>query len=427
MTIKKNQIANQVVSNSVIPLPVPADPNKWICVEMMIPDSLGHRAAFLGAISNLATWRVWQRDLDHNAAVVADLWKKARRSIRFVDCNPKPVPSGAVVNLESLMSDLVRVICDDSGKCVLQYRCDVCSDWITAATLAQATNPGQPSGGTPQPLPGGSPQCYDLKFSANSLAYLPTNVSAGDTLTISAASGAGNGSTDSHWKCVDGLNFALGACIGGTSAVSGSSPAPSLNIGELVALIDGTYYEAKPGSVITVPGGVSNAPVVFQGNWPLSGASGSYEMSVCVQNNQTPPVGSWCRFFDFTSISYAAIVTDPDNDWVAGLGWNHPSSSGDQSFNLAIGTNLTLTDFEFVIDHLDDGTSDAGFVHDDTTLTNPGFTLTTVGTVTTAVSAAGTYLHVAGLRANWKGIPNGYLRSFLCKGTGTPPSVGVAC
>jgi hypothetical protein len=320
MTIKKNQIANQVVSNSVIPLPVPADPGKWICVTMMIPDSLGHRAAFLGAISNLATWRVWQRDLDHNGTIVAELWKKARRSVRFVDCNPTPPPVGIPVEI-NLMADLFFQLVTIDGVCRAQIKCCIEDPWTTLANLSDLIS--NPPGTGKQPAPGGGTSSDCFNIAAIDGRVVPVKLSTGDQITVDSAVGNwGDGSLAQY--CVDGNTFFV-ECIGsGATVVGGSDVVPTAPHMSLVVRFSTGYFPLYPGGTLTVPSGITNEEPFFLANKPtLNSGNGGQDVCMTFQNNQTAP---WSKDFDFTSAPgpFAGSAMDGTGwgaSWVAGIGW----------------------------------------------------------------------------------------------------------
>ncbi len=293
MTIKKNQIANQVVSNSVIPLPVPADPQKWICVQMTIPDSLGHRAAFLGAISNLATWRVWQRDLGHNATIVAELWKKARRSVKFVLCEASPQQIGVSVRINP-MDDLIQVIEDVNGHCLLQYRCCEGADWITVATLSDLQS--NPSGAGNQPAPGGGVSQDCVTLFANSSYIIPIPVNTGDKIEITSAVGKWSDQF-ARWLCIDGNLFFIDCTgVGGASGAAGDF-LPSANHMSAIVQFSTGYFALYPGASLIVPAGIVNEQPTIIANKPAVN-SGDGWIDVCwkVTNNQT---STWTRTLDF--------------------------------------------------------------------------------------------------------------------------------
>lgn len=54
-------------------LPDPIDGDR-ICVEVSVPDIPEHRAAFVGALQELSRWWNWQRDTEHTAVLVAQIW-----------------------------------------------------------------------------------------------------------------------------------------------------------------------------------------------------------------------------------------------------------------------------------------------------------------------------------------------------------------
>jgi len=166
----------------------------------------------------------------------------------------------------------------------LQALC--CGEWtdIPGQPAQGVGGPGQPGSGSEQPNPGGGQACYQGQMPATGSWLVPTIVSAGDTVELTDAQGAGQDGTVSPWYCPNGQTFFAGACIG-IAGVSGSDPLPTANHMSLLFKIDGTYYSAMSGPV-TVPGGVSNANVeVVVNDSVLSDNSGSYTFGVCVTNN----------------------------------------------------------------------------------------------------------------------------------------------
>ncbi len=58
------------------PLPVPIDDGSRICVKLYIPNILEHRAAFQGAVLNLAHWYSWTLDDAKQGREVAAVWEQ---------------------------------------------------------------------------------------------------------------------------------------------------------------------------------------------------------------------------------------------------------------------------------------------------------------------------------------------------------------
>lgn len=324
MSSKRSVTANQNVTNSAIPLPDPPDPQKWICVQMMIPDSLGHRAAFLGAISNLGTWRVWQRDTNHGGSIVADLWKKARRSIQFVECSIPP-HMGVLVEVPNTMSDLVQVVCID-GKCVLQYRCDVCSPWQTVANVSDLNT--NPSGSGNQPAPGGGTASDCVTIYCNQAYAIPIPVNTGDKIEITSATGKWSDQF-ARWLCIDGNLFFIDCTGVGGAPGGGSDFLPSANHLSAIVRFSTGYYPLYPGGSLIVPGGVVNEQPTILANKPTV-ASGDGWIDICwkVTNNS---VVNWCHNLDFAISPYGfqdwSSAGGPVT-WVPSVGWQHAGGGG---------------------------------------------------------------------------------------------------
>jgi hypothetical protein len=317
---------NQTVANSTIPLPVPANPEKWICVQMIIPDNLGHRAAFLGAISNLATWRVWQRDIGHNATVVAQLWQIARRSIRFVSCET-PVIFPNFGEDDENMPALYEPYCREDGTCGFHYRCDICGDWHDVADASAVNSPNSPSDGTPQPPPNGGTISVCKKLLANSTLLLDAPVSTGDVVTIISASGSGNDGGEIQWRCPDGGTYVAGLCDDPAVSFPGGDPVNSSPHMSLILMVSGVAYPFYPAPSpytlvpITIPGGISNSYAELQVNdSALGNNKGDYSICYEQKNNQA---GVWTKTWDFT-INQGPWFCDNSTEgghWQAGVGF----------------------------------------------------------------------------------------------------------
>src|SRR5205814_750360 len=88
-----------------------------------------------------------------------------------------------------------------------------------------------------------------------------------------------------------------------------------------IALIAGTYYDLTL-SPITVPGGVTDAPVTLQINdSDLTNNYGSYDLCVQVTNNAQP---NWQQTFNFNIADngWSPVVGGyTAGTWSAGTGW----------------------------------------------------------------------------------------------------------
>jgi len=398
-------------------LPDVIDPQEFVCVTLRIPKNKFHIMAFKGAVWDLCNWWNWERNDAHDATKVAQVWRRVFRSMVFSDCTQKQTDL-----IEAEIEMAIHVDCD----------CNVtvdCCDGTTKqlATTDMLNQPGQPGGGSPQPQPGGGCQTYSLTLTPMTMALAPTTVNSGDTVQVLNVAGSWNdGSGFAGWYCPDGKKF-FGSCVPGSATTDGSDPLPAAFYMQIIGVLNGTTY-FDPFSVYTIPGGVTSGTVEFQANRPaLTSAWGNITFDAKVCNNSTPPATPWCRDFNFMAVSYAGLVTDPFPDWVAGLGWDHPHVNGDQSLQIAIGASLSINYLKFVVNNLSDGTADSGFVHDDNTLTNPGFSLTTVGAITTIIYSGTAINLVKAIRLNFRGDPDGYLQEIQIKGATVAPTVGATC
>ena len=293
--------------------PDPVDPRDRVCYQISVPNSRAHRAAFFGALLNLASAYNWADDPTHAARDVAILW---RDIIDNVQICPAPLPMGGAGGDDD---NMIRQ--NPDNPCELQTSINGI-DWCTFADFSLCLpEPAQPGGGTPQPSSGGGQECYQGEMAANSKWLLPAPVSSGDVLDLTNATGAGNDGTISPWQCPDGSTYFGGICIPATGGVSGGDPEPSVYHMRLLYVIAGNYYDAMAGP-FTVPGGITGEQVEVQVNDDvISDNAGSYRFKVCVTNNQA---GSFSHLFDFTigsggfmPISHGA----PCGVYVPGVGW----------------------------------------------------------------------------------------------------------
>lgn len=293
--------------------PVPADPTEgpFLCVKFnrsYLPFILGTLAALLQE----SMWNATGSDLENMVGKIHNLLYIFGR---LSTCPEPPV----TVEGDLDMSSLCELLRFSDGK--LQALC--CGEWVDITGQAGGIGgPDQPGGGTPQPEPGACIS-YHAVIAANMQWYLPTTVTAGDVLTFSNPHGAAqDGSGSGIYYCPAGDIFFAGSCTG-VYGTDGADPVPTEAHMGTVAQIAGVWYGTQ--NPITIPGGVLNAPVIFQVNdSSLGDNSGGYTFDVEVCNNASP---AWEREVDFTlspgpfSPRGTPTFTANSGHWVAGTGW----------------------------------------------------------------------------------------------------------
>lgn len=70
------------MSKTLYPLPDIPDKSDTICVQLEIPNDIGHRQAFLGAVYNLTRWYSWKQDSAHTALAAAERWKPIYQTLQ---------------------------------------------------------------------------------------------------------------------------------------------------------------------------------------------------------------------------------------------------------------------------------------------------------------------------------------------------------
>jgi len=404
------------------PLPAVINPPKRRCITVAVPDDPEHVQMFYTALSLLAWWYNWERDPDHRAKDVAQVWRQVINSVDYLGTDCRPAQVGTLIEVND-MSGLFQVICDDSGDCIAQYRCDVCSPWITLATLDQATAPNQPGGGSnsPQPAPGGGKACYNVKMNANSQYNIPTVVSTGDVIEIRFAEGAVSNSHNPSWRCPDGKQFFGGNCFNFPQMFPGD-PVPTAFNGSLIVLINGSAYSLNSGP-FTIPGGIVSAPAVIQVNdATIAGLSGDFTFNVCVTNNS---LAIWSHDIDFTATpgGYSSI-SNPGSDpsaWVPSTGWEYSNFVVANAFAIAP-TIASTTLTKCIVTYTVIGTCDpSGAMHcvlgDSAYGTSSGFTRT--DTITGSVTGTNAYLGMDGLHVSGGGAA--VISHVHWEGTGVDP------
>jgi len=294
-------------------LPDVVNPPTTLCVTVRVPNEPYYKAAFWGALLDLASAYKWADDTAHTAKDVADVWRNIIDELQLDQCPIEPtVPHGTEIE-------------DDMG---LRVDCD-CNVWVTCcdgteiqlATVNMVNQPTQPGDGSPTPGPGDC-QTYEGSISGSGYWFVPAVVNTGDTLQLSSMLGATYNPTTGSWFCPDGSQFFAGACFPANVTDAGN-PLPAVKSGKLIAKIGATYYDIQPGP-FTVPGGVSNAPITLQFNYDnLPGSGGDVTFSLEVCNNAA---GSFTHDFNFVLNPDGWSVRDIGT-YTAGVGFEAVFSS----------------------------------------------------------------------------------------------------
>lgn len=232
------------------------------------------------------------------------------RKVNF--CGPQPLGPGQSVHDfgdprgESAEQMPIRV--SPTDPCILEELCgDTWQKWYDPRSCGPIL--GQPGVGQEIPRPGGGCVTYHMELKASELVLCPAPVSTGDTIEITNLNGVGNEGGVTPWHCGDGSTYFAGQCIGGSAGTSGSDPLPTAKHMSIIAKINTTYYDVL-GPAFTVPGGYTNAQLVFLVNdSTLSDNSGSYVFDVTVCNNQSQV---WSRDYVF-SVNGQGWVLESDN------------------------------------------------------------------------------------------------------------------
>ena len=217
----------------------------------------------MGAIMALANWFNYRRDTAHKGIVAARLWAEIIQAIEFTNCTPDTLLGGSDCGGDC-MGCCIRV---NEGH-IQTLNCGVWED-IPGGDLNDLLPGGvtqAPPGGTLEP---GQSVDYCPALAGSNSYLLPVSVNEGDTITISAASGGWSdgdiiGPFGAAWSCPNGSVYALGGC-GAANGTVGTDPLPTVDHMRLIVKIGADYYDAY-NTTITVPAGVSGAPVVFQAN-----------------------------------------------------------------------------------------------------------------------------------------------------------------
>lgn len=289
----------------------------------------------LGAVGVLCAGGTWESEKER---CISEAMTLLAQLMVAEPCPPEPEP------------DMTGLSGDDCMGCCLRWNegvLEMLSCGVWTAVPGQAGNgfePTQPGAGAPQPEPGGGTAEYCGALSGKQKYYLPTTVSAGDTILFSRLNGSWNDGIELAWHCPDGWLFVGGSCFetpvynGGTDPLIGSFHM------SIIAEIAGSFYDVlnidSNGNpqVFTVPGGITDAPVVFQANVDYGGnIYGEVTFCVDVTNNQEQ--GDWVATFNFMAAP-GPFHPAGNGQYTPGDGWTETEvTSGPNNY---VGVNLAL-------------------------------------------------------------------------------------
>lgn len=280
---------------SLIPIPATIAPTSTKCYTVNVPDDPTHIAAFMGMISRLATWQVWDSDSAHSGKDCAAVWRDVFDNIQ--EC--------PMIEIRLKPTDFCTIQLSTDGGTTWTDVADLsaCAHSAAVSEIQDAIGRGDLSAGGQQPGQGsGNPgQCYDydITLAANQRWNSPVAVQDGDILTVSSVMGAWSSVTPlGAWHCGDGENYVLGACAGG-GVTESTDPAPSVLhmrlIGNLPTDTTTPYFDMF-NTAYTVPSGVALGDFYLQANDSvLSDNQGSvtFHVQICK--------AGWHHFFDFST------------------------------------------------------------------------------------------------------------------------------
>lgn len=327
-------------------LPVQTDPTDEPLVS--IPINQSYIPYLVGAVQQLLLQAAYPSSLTPDQLnLVQSRWMDAINAIGTA-APVKPIKFPAIgVDIGDVM---IRQ--NPANPCQLQSSVDG-TDWCTFADFSLCIpNSNQPGPGAPQPAPDGGQACYSIQMPANQFSYLPTTVNTGDVLQIQNPTGAVSSSHNDLWRCEDGGQFFAGANVGYPQTFV-DDPLPGSPSGALIVVVGGMNYFIGAGSW-TVPGGITNAPLLFQVNdADTTGLSGSYQFQVCVTNNA---MSSYSHTFPISTLPSPWIVNCPVTsdltqdfaDWVSGTGFvGQCLPQGGGEYLVAVACQLTCPAMNF--------------------------------------------------------------------------------
>jgi len=270
-------------------LPDVIDPPERVCYQIQVPDTLYHKAAFFGALLDLAAAYKWADDPAHTAKDVALVWRDIIDNLQV--CTPTPASAAGGISLEDMLSQQIRISPDNP--CIIQMWCiDHWEDWYDPQECI-ATGAGQQvarDGEEPGP---GESATYCFTVNARVPYLFPVSVNTGDTITVGDVSGAwtdGQLGLLSTWDCPNGQAYTLGACSGPTFTDAGN-PMPSEPTMGLIAFVDSQYFYVGNGTTFVIPSGVTDGQLLFLPNTAdQTMANGSVSCCVTIQRLGPLPV-----------------------------------------------------------------------------------------------------------------------------------------
>jgi hypothetical protein len=293
-------------------LPIIVDPDERWCFKVPVPKDVNHLAAFMGQMMALARAYSWGNDTAHTAKDVAAVWLDIFNNLKLCDDCAKTGSAGAEGD-----ENLIRQNPDNS--CELQTSIDGVN-WCTFADISLCfPNNNQPGAPARQPEAGGGCASYQGYLFANAKFLVPTEVSTGDTVQITAAVGTTNDGSDPSWHCPDGTQFFAGLCVDGTTGLNGADPVPTSPHMSIIILLNGTPFGLVPGP-FTVPAGYTDARVEYQLNdSDLTDNSGVIQLQIEACNNAG---ATFHHEFDFTTNTLGWFARSAlEAFWVAASGW----------------------------------------------------------------------------------------------------------
>lgn len=324
----------------VYQLPAVPDPAGYKCYTVKVPDDQGHINAFFGALDTLARWNNWQRDAGHNARVAAYRWRQVLDALHAGDC---PVP---------------QVQFRQPDDCTLQASFDSGVTWATiysaTACVTDGINSAIASGllGTPQQPPAGGTiavndcKTYHVTLNADNRWHCPIPVASGYTIVVSNVQGGWTDNPAHIWRCPNGQDYLLGACVGPTIPYDSGDPAPTIQHMRLIGNYNSAYVDAYDTTII-IPNGVSNADFFLQANDSnLTDNQGAITCDVQVCNYSV-----WCFHADF-KIAKFGFYNDDFDTWSAGNGFALGNYGTYKAISLVldIPAGANITDMQFCIE-----------------------------------------------------------------------------
>lgn len=265
-------------------------------------------------------------------------------TVRIEHAGSGPNITGGRAKLEyvrqGVLADMVATIlrADPSG-CGIQWSTNNGGSWetidlsscITALAndaILQAIEDGiiQKAGGQPGPNNPPAPgicQTYHVILQGKERWLIPSQLNAGDVVSIAAASGGWSDGTV-RWYCPDGSGYVLGTCAEGDKTHEGTDPvATEYHMVPIIGYGETPEYGGNLALGFIVPAGTVDAPGWIQANdGSLSDNYGQIEFDVTVCS------GGWCYQFDWTGGDKHnwEVNNNPNDNYVegywTGYGWH---------------------------------------------------------------------------------------------------------